>query len=759
MRNALTISIIVVLALATTMLSVWGQNPVNRYVPTQPEPVIRRLPRVAMQDDRPADAIGDAVQELKDAVSRSPAATAEPKLPEDELSFDNGNYAEEASPSDIRVPNLGDEPDEKLDELTLDEPTNEDAFRSSVDETLPQTHADIQEPIGPTRPQLPEHGEQASFWWEELVQHRLRPGNDSVYVDVSTLITATLSHSLKIRAVSQTAAIRAEDIIRAEAEFDPTAFMEAKFVDTTDPVGNTLVTGGPSRLNDHHFTYDAGFRKKTTTGASLELSQQLGHQNNNSVFFLPQNQGNARLSLSYTQPLLNGAGTPYNTSFVVLADINTQIAKGDYFVELQDQLLEVTHAYWQLYMERAIMLQKQRHLQRAEEILAELRGRLEIDALRSQIVRAEAAVASRRAELARSNSMVRNVESQIRALVNSPELSLQRSPEMIPRELPFRQLFPVDLHAAIQTAIRHRPEIDQATKRINAASVRLNMSRNELLPSLSLILESYLSGLEGRSRVGRAFTEQFDTGAPSYSIGLQLESPIWNRAASARLRQREIELNQLSTEFQSTIENLSSEVEIAVREVTATYQEVNAKFAAMAATVAELKYLRERWELLPGDDRAASLLLEDILNSQERLMDEETSLVRAQVGYVRALANLKRATGTLMGYEALPRGPIARRATPALPPTTQQPMLQPAPQFSPNIPTGQSLPPNGPSLGDRTAQRPEAVDFPIQSTILVNRYQPEPTSDKEAVNNIGQPTTHNVSLRRLPEVDAPGTED
>jgi hypothetical protein len=75
---------------------------------------------------------------------------------------------------------------------------------------------------------------------------------------------------------------------------------------------------------------------------------------------------------------------------------------------------------------------------------------------------------------------------------------------------------------------------------------------------------------------------------------------------------------------------------------------MGSKETAMLATQHEADHLRNRWELLPGTDRSASLVLEDILNAQERLMEEETSLVKAQVDYVKALTELKRVTGTMV---------------------------------------------------------------------------------------------------------------
>ena len=541
--------------------------------------------------------------------------------------------------------------DDSTDEFIDDTPSPSD---------LPIDIAPARDGVQPDRQRhgnLPEHGSQASLWWEPRVVDRLRPNSQALFVDAQQLVLDALAHSLHVQALSQTAHIRAEDIIRAEAEFDPTAFIESKFADISNPVGNTLVTGGPNRLNEHDWNFDAGFRRKLLSGATVQLSQQMGHKNSNSVFFIPQDQGNARLTLSFNQPLLNGAGKAYNTSLIFLAQLNTQIASDEFNAELQEHLLEVNRTYWRLYMERVILLQKQRHLERAQEILEELESRLEIDALQSQIVRARAAVASREAELVRARFAVRNVESRLRTLINSPALAIQNSPEVIPQELPFRDQLEVEIPNAIQIALSNRPEIDEAMQRIHAATVRWNMSRNELMPALGLIVETYAAGLEGKSRVGRSLVEQFDTGAPSYTAGLLFEMPIYNRAASARLRQREMELRQVTLEFNNTVETLSAEVEVAVREVRAAYQEMLAKYSAMSASVAEVRYLRERWELLPGDDRSSSLLLEDILNAQERLMDEESTFVRAQVEYAKSLAGLRRATGTLMGIDQLPRGP------------------------------------------------------------------------------------------------------
>ena len=98
-------------------------------------------------------------------------------------------------------------------------------------------------------------------------------------------------YSPQVRVVSDMPLIRRTGIIEAEAAFDVRNFMQTNFVDTSDPVGSTLTTGGAGRYIDQNWSSSAGIRRKTLTGAQYELSQRLGYQQNNSIYFVPQDQG------------------------------------------------------------------------------------------------------------------------------------------------------------------------------------------------------------------------------------------------------------------------------------------------------------------------------------------------------------------------------------------------------------------------------------------------------------------------------------
>ena len=488
-------------------------------------------------------------------------------------------------------------------------------------------------------------------WWEQQVRGASRSNANPVSVSVNQLLVSALQNSAQIKVFSDLPLIRETAITEADAAFDWVGFMESRWDDINEPVGNTLTTGGPPRFKDNNFSFSAGLRRRNTLGGQVEISQRVGHQNNNSVFFLPNDQGTARLTMSYTQPLLRGAGRVYNTSLTVLADIDAQVAQHEFSRQLQSHLLEVTRAYWSLYLERASLLQKQRLLSRAEEILQDLEKRQELDAVNSQVVRARSAVESRRSEILRAEMAVRNAESQIRALTNDPNWGTSDRVELLPLDAPFRSDTPVDMESSIAVAMRNRPEIGQAVKQVKASCVRMNMAKNEILPVLNMVLETYLSGLEGNSAIGDAWTNQFREGSPSYSAGLQYEVPIWNRAAKARLQRRRLEVRQLQNQFRTTTETLKLEVAVAVRELMTSFRETDAKGRAMNAAHIEVEYISARWKALGSEDRSASLMLEDLLNAQARLADAELGYLTSSVTYNLAQTNYKKAVGTLLQQE------------------------------------------------------------------------------------------------------------
>lgn len=493
-------------------------------------------------------------------------------------------------------------------------------------------------------------------WWQNAVTNRIQAGTNAAPVDLESLIVRTLHHSAMVKVISDQPFIHQTAVVESSAAFDWTQFLNTRWDDTSDPVGNILTTGGAPRYRNNQWSFEAGVRRKNELGGRLEIAQELGFQNNNSRFFQPNDQGTSRIRLGYTQPLLRGSGRVYNTSLVVLAQIDSNIAQDEFSLQLQSHLLEVTRAYWSLYLERVTLVQKQQLFLRAEKILGELNGRKSVDVTGSQLVRVEAAVTERKSDLVRAEMAVRNAQDRINALVNDPTLDTIVNLEIIPLDRPVTNDEPFEIGDVLSTALQMRPEINQSIKEIKAAGVRLGISRNELLPQLDLALDTYVAGLRGETEIGNAWVDQFRTGEPSYSVGVRYEIPIGNRAAKARVQRRSLELRRMNNDFRTTVEQVLMETRIAAREVRTSLREYRAKYLAMQAAKQRLETLEQRWAAIPGQDSTIGLYLDNVLTAQVQLANTEIEFARAETTYNLSLMTLKRATGTLLQQEQIEEG-------------------------------------------------------------------------------------------------------
>ena len=414
---------------------------------------------------------------------------------------------------------------------------NDNDFVGSTKRTIPDfSPGDEDEPITDL------------IWWPSHVD---RPFDEDNSVETATadgLLHMSLIASPRIQAISKDPLIREAQIIEADAEFDPTVFTRNLFEDRTDPVGNTLTTGGAEFLRDHIFTSDTGIRKKLRTGADLEISQRLGFQNSNSQFFIPQDQGTATLAINVSQPLLKGGGKYYNRLQILLAQSAGEVAWEVFSSELQDELQRVLSAYWQLYFDRSNYLQKQRNVERGQRILDTLIQRSDLDSLPSQIARAKSAVQARKTDLANAFRNVRNAETNIRRFVGDDNWLAKQAVEILPIERPTMQDLDIPLQKVVYTALENRPEIREAANRTKIAALQKDISTNELLPDLSLLMGTYVSGLEGDSGIERAWVEQFSNTTPGYSM-------VWSLRYRIEIERLEADLNKANFNFRNSIMN------------------------------------------------------------------------------------------------------------------------------------------------------------------------------------------------------------
>lgn len=590
-------------------------------------------------------------------------------------------------------------------------------------------------------------------WWRKQIGESIEPSASRFEAGVNDLLCLAVANSAKVSIARHVPLIRKTAVTEAAAAFDWTKYAESSWNDISEPIGSSLTVGGDgNRFRDEKWDLSVGARRRLFGGGSVDFSQELGHQDNNSTFFVPNDQATSRIVLGYTQPLLRGRGNYYNSSLILLAKIDVGSADSEFRRQLQAHLLEVARAYWSLYLERARLAQQIKLYHQTKRINDLIATRQLIDAHRTQLISAQAALESRKSDLIRAVAGVKNAETRIRALINSDDLASENPDllEIIPIDHPSVDCIPTDLGVEFVTAAENRPELKQAMKSIRAACIRLKMARHEILPRLDLVTQTYISGLRGNSEFGNAWLDQFREGEPSYSVGLQYEIPVGGRAGFAAKKRRQLELSQMREEYRNAMELIRSEVEVAVREVQTAYRELMAKDRARKAAENESVALETRWRELP-DDVAAGLTLESLLRSQERVNQTEFEFATAQLTYNLALVNLRHANGTLINIidGVQPQQFVVSKAE-------VQPQVgkQVETEFAPPVPSTSEFSINSQSSKTQPNTSSSRISFakPVFRPLVTQPIEPQQLTDSQPIQSLPINSADNdpVVIRSLP---------
>lgn len=483
-------------------------------------------------------------------------------------------------------------------------------------------------------------------WWTELKPFNGEPG-EYRNIELDNLIWLAIANSPHVRSLLIEPQIQEARASATLGVFDPTPFINSIFNDSSNPVGNTLTTGGPTRLNENLWENSAGVKAKTKSGAQTELTQEMSFRDSNSLFFKPNQQADTRMVMRYTQPLMRGGGATYNRSSFVIANLSSSESAYDVTLKIQQHAFTITTNYWELYVARAYHEQLEQGLERLTTLRDQLAGRSDLDSLKSQLFRADAQISRQRSQQARAKTQVTASEAKLRAAVGAAELD---AGVLIPVTAPADWKPNLDVQSELGLALNFHPNVQATQARIKAAKVRLKVAENELRPTLNLVMEGYARGLTGDYNFGSSLGDQFSQGAPSYSGGLTYQRPYNNVTARAIMREKRLEMQKLLFDLDNALLVVSAEVESEIAAAEAAFTELEAAVRSTLAAHAELEYLTGRWgnAFLDASQGGTSLLLDQLLNANVQLIQAENAWARAQADHMLALARVRLASGSLL---------------------------------------------------------------------------------------------------------------
>ncbi|MEO1495193.1 MAG: TolC family protein [Pseudomonadota bacterium] len=479
-------------------------------------------------------------------------------------------------------------------------------------------------------------------WWDDDIYTPLHADKSQIALDLTAVIAKALSDSHQIKSFGLLPAIRETAVREAEGRFTPEAFGEAQIRRINDPATSPALTAGEDRLLTTDRTLEVGVRSRIRTGAEVTLAQRFSTIDTNQTDFIPGQQASSRTTLTVIQPLLRGSGLDYNNAPTRIAELDTKIAQFELVRQVENHLLEVERAYWNLYNTRANLFLS-RHLARHGRTLAnQAVAREDFDGDPTLVIRATAAWRKWEADTVRAEAAVKNAQFRLAALTDAPELKLTDA-EFITMTPPLAVSPKVTKQQILDEVVERRPELQQAFLQYEAATLREGVAANESLPELDLIAEGVYSGNDVDQRLGGAVRDSELGGL----VGLRFSVPLGYDEREARHERRKLETVQQRHQTRAALSSVLLEVEVSASELAVAIQDLQQQRRARLAAQRELQALRVQWEEGAGFDTMAAILTE-LIGAHERAMLQEASVAQARATIAVAAANFSRSRGVLL---------------------------------------------------------------------------------------------------------------
>ncbi|MCR6656792.1 MAG: TolC family protein [Opitutus sp.] len=333
------------------------------------------------------------------------------------------------------------------------------------------------------------------------------------------------------------------------------------------------------------------------------------------------------LSVTASQIIYAGGGV---RSSVRSAKLSREAAILDLQAVINDALLQVRTAFFNVLLARERIIVQERNLELLQEQLKTTTDRFEAGTVSSfERLRAEVAVANAKTPLITARNDYRLA---IEALRQSLGLSTSNDATEVPEILGTLDYTPVefDLQAAFSSARANRPDLQRLAKLTEAGEQSITTARSGYYPTVSAF---------GGYQLRKGRTNNFGDSSDGWLAGVQANWDIFDGRAT---RGRVVQARSAAEQIRLTLNEAELAAEVDVRRAYSSWQEAT-ELAEVSRRVVE--QAEEAVRLANARYNAGTGTQLDVLQAQVELTTARTNQVQAYYNYNIAVADLRRAMG------------------------------------------------------------------------------------------------------------------
>ncbi len=284
---------------------------------------------------------------------------------------------------------------------------------------------------------------------------------------------------------------------------------------------------------------------------------------------------------------------------------------------------------------------------------------------------AEATVASREVELISAEETILRAQNSLRALVSNDRNADIWRKVIVPTDQPDFKEFKVDVDTAINTALKNRPELQQADLNLQQLDIRKRLNENNRKWQVDLTGQFGSNGTAGPQGcqknqftgecvldpntqlpilltppalvggIGNAYKTMWTEGYTNWQIQLQVTIPLRNRSIDAQLAQQNIQKRQQLMNIRKMEQSIQVEIRNALQSLETSRKQVETSGVAR-------RLARERLE---GEEKRFQAGLSQnylVLQRQNELSSAEYQELQSLIRYKQAVVTVQKAMYTLL---------------------------------------------------------------------------------------------------------------
>ncbi len=495
------------------------------------------------------------------------------------------------------------------------------------------------------------------------------PSNERIGVNSADTLSLTLEKAIEMalknnndidssRNDSQINDLRLDG---ARGVYDPLITSDNYYERASTPTASAIggaVNGAVTQTRMFNSAGVSGFTPTAGGSYSVLFNSSRTTTSNTNSFLNPQFPSS--LTFNYTQPLLRDRRFDGNRRTIEIAKRNRSISDAQLRIKAMDVISGVESAYWDLTFALRNLQVQTDTLKQAKEQLESNKRLVEKGVLAPiEIVAANAQISTFEQTVFLAQESVTRAENTLKTLLlpdrSSPEWARPLTPVT-----PVSLRSPImSLDAAIQTAMKNRPEVEQwaTTEEINKIDERYY--RDQKKPQIDLYgiyTTSGLSGTEtpaafnpttGLSRVpanlvggyfnslGNLLQQDY----PTFRVGVSISLPWGNRTAKANLGQTRVETERIRNLRTQAEQQIEAEVRNSLQALRSA--EARLASATAARSASEELYASEQRQFRSGTTTFYLVLQRqtDLLGARSRELQAQTDLNKAISEFQRAIGN------------------------------------------------------------------------------------------------------------------------